>query len=139
MTTQHVPHTPLWRKVLLSLPQTRLGWWALGLASIALILAAIGPESALSLPWVGEALAIFLFITMLGSALAGGVVGLTAVGHLDRSLLVWVAQVPALLLFTLLFGFGREGSPWVPFLISVSFWAVMNFSIIWSTRKSGES
>jgi hypothetical protein len=31
MTTQHAPHTPLWRRVI-SLPHTRLGWLAVGLA-----------------------------------------------------------------------------------------------------------
>jgi hypothetical protein len=37
MTTGHAPHTPpMWRRVL-SLPRTRLGWWAVGLASFALI------------------------------------------------------------------------------------------------------
>jgi hypothetical protein len=44
MTAQHAPHTPLWRKVL-SLPQTRLGWWAVvliaGTAALVWVLFAL--------------------------------------------------------------------------------------------------
>ena len=40
MTAQQAPHTqPMWRQVL-SLPHTPLGWWAIGLASPALVLMA---------------------------------------------------------------------------------------------------
>ena len=36
MSAQHAPHTPpLWRQYL-SLPHTRFGWWAVGLATPAL-------------------------------------------------------------------------------------------------------
>jgi hypothetical protein len=37
MTAQHAPHTPLWRRFL-SLPKTRRGWWAIGLAGPSLVL-----------------------------------------------------------------------------------------------------
>ena len=37
--TAHTPHTPLRRQVL-SPPQTRLGWWSVGLAGTSLVLIA---------------------------------------------------------------------------------------------------
>jgi hypothetical protein len=33
MPAQHVPHTPLWRRVF-SLPHTRLGWLSIGLIAV---------------------------------------------------------------------------------------------------------
>jgi hypothetical protein len=42
MSAQRAPHTPpLWRRVL-SLPQTRLGWWAIGLAVTFVVLLIFG-------------------------------------------------------------------------------------------------
>ena len=104
MTAQHAPHTPpMWRKFL-SLPHTRLGWWAVGLAGPALVLMAF--TNVLAIPntdtpqlaiWgivvsgpegVATALAFFGWLV---SALVGGVVGFIAVAR-DRSLLLLVAQ-----------------------------------------------
>jgi len=147
MTTQHVPHTPLWRRFL-SLPRTRLGWWAIGLAAPALVL--LLPLQLGHNDWPA--------ITMLASAGAGGLAGLIALAR-DPSLLVWVAQVPALFfvsnvfggiyedtlyIVSRLFGFGYEGgSPWVGPSAAVLLWAVLVFGIIWSyrdlpERKTGE-
>jgi hypothetical protein len=71
MSAGHAPHMPpLWRRVP-SLPHTRLGWWTVGLASIALIAFALpDPERAVSPPWLGVALAILRLITLLVSPLA---------------------------------------------------------------------
>ena len=67
MSAQHAPRPPLWRRIL-SLPRTRLGWWAIGLAAPALV-------SLLPLQLGHNAV---LLITLLVSALAGGLVGLIA-------------------------------------------------------------
>jgi hypothetical protein len=83
MTTQHVPHTPLWRKVL-SLPQTSLGWWAVGLSGIFLALMAV-TDTTDKLSILGTEVAgggsvlhyLFLSVWQL-SGLAGVVAGLIA-------------------------------------------------------------
>ena len=136
MSAGHAPHTPpVWRQVL-SLPHTLVGWWAIGLAAPALFFWALRTNindgylsiwgvSLPSVPWV----VLLIFYTWALSSLAGGLVGLIAVAH-DRSLLVWVAQVPGLIAFSILFVFGREGSPWIPLLTPVLIWAVLNFGII---------
>ena len=84
MTTQHAPHTPpMWRRFL-SLPHTRLGWLAVGLAGIFWALTvyfAVYPAGLVVLVW------------LLASA-ASGVVALIALlrGH-EQSALVWVAML----------------------------------------------
>ncbi len=126
-TTQHAPRPPLWRRIL-SLPRTRLGWWAVGLAAPALV-------SLLPLQLDNNAVIV---ITALVSALAGGLVGFVALA-LDQSLLVWVAQVPALYLFAVLASFGQEGELWfIPSVVVFSLWAFMAFGIIWSYRDLPE-
>jgi hypothetical protein len=78
MTAQQAPHTPLWRKFL-SLPHTRLGWWAVGLASFVLIVLVPGefiPARALaSVGWVRDALEILGLITVLVVPLVAGLLG----------------------------------------------------------------
>ena len=79
-------HTPLWRRVL-SLPQTLLGWFAVGLAGIFWALTvyfAVYPAGLVVLVW------------LLASA-ASGVVALIALlrSH-ERSALVWLAMVAGL-------------------------------------------
>jgi|SRR5215207_212888 len=111
MGAQYVPHTPLWRKVL-SLPHTRLGWWAVGLSAGGVVLLlwvflfAGGPVDmpdphtwvAPWLSWAVTALAVILAIMLLVVPLASGVVGSLALAAGERSLLVWFAQVPAALI-----------------------------------------
>jgi hypothetical protein len=117
MTAQHAPHTPLWRRFI-SLPQTGIGWWAVGLAAAASALFAFGsfvsPEEIQQWLHLSEAFtrafALPLFVTLMGallagmlSGLAGGVVALIAVlrSH-ERSGLVWVAIVVGLAFLTYL-------------------------------------
>ena|SRR5918994_3334359 len=94
MTTQHAPHTPpLWRKVL-SLPHTRLGWWAIGLTAGSALLLIFGRflVSFGASPWVGS-----LFLAGLLGGVAGTVVALIALlrSH-ERSALVWLSMVAGL-------------------------------------------
>ena len=147
MSAQYDPHTPLWRRVL-SLPHTRLGWWAVGLAGPALVLMAF--TNVLGIPntdtpqleiWGivvsgpdGTATAL-AFLTWLVSALVGGVVGFIAVVR-DRSLLLLVAQVPGLIIFSFFVWIGvsmqvgGEADVWVSFPIAVLLWAGANFFMI---------
>ena len=99
MTAQHVPHTPLWRKVL-SLPHTRLGWWALGLAGPALVITSFYWLSDVFDLGDGEITGVFealLVLAWLLTAVAGGVVAFIAELR-DRSLLLLIAQVPGLII-----------------------------------------
>jgi hypothetical protein len=151
MTTQHAPHTPpLWRRFL-SLPHTRLGWWAVGLAtvglaSIALIafvaLVDIELEHTVNPPWLGAVLDILLLITVLVAPLGGLVVGSLALGAGERSMLVWAALVPSAVFFVGLATIFQEGYIWVKASIGVLFWAVITFSLIYlsqgvHSRRSG--
>jgi hypothetical protein len=150
MTAQHAPHTPpLWRKFL-SLPHTRLGWWAVGLAAPALVFMAF--TNVLAIPntdtpqleilgatvptWGGQDLLLaIVFFGWLVSALVGGVVGFIAVAR-DRSLLLLVAQVPGLIIFAFFVWIavsmqvGGEADVRVSFPIAVLLWAVANFFMI---------
>jgi hypothetical protein len=146
MTTQQVPQTPpLWRRVL-SLPHSRLGKWAIGLAAgsvplfLWLLLIVQGPFSDPHtwvppwLSWAVTALAVILAIMVLVVPLASGVVGSLALGAGERSLLVWFAQVPAVLFFLLLVTAFEQDGPWVRGPVSVLVWAVIAFSLILSKR-----
>ena len=143
MTTQQASHSPpLWRRVL-SLPHTRLGKWAIGLAagSVPLFLWAFlflgGPVPnwhtwvAPWLSWAVPALAVILAIMLLVVPLASGVVGSLALGAGERSLLVWFAQVPAALFCFILPNVFQEGSPWGRGSVGVLVWAVIAFSLIY--------
>jgi hypothetical protein len=97
MSAQYDPHTPpLWRRVL-SLPHTRLGWWAVGLVGIFWGL--IGIFWVLSVYFFGHPVGLVALVWLLGAA-AGGVVALIALlrGH-EQSALVWVAMVLGLVAF----------------------------------------
>ena len=149
MTAQHVPHTPLWRKVL-SLPHTRLGRWAVGLSAVSvalflwLLLFASAPVPNWHTwvpPWLWWAvppLAVILALMVLVVPLASGVVGSLALGAGERSLLVWVAQVPAALFFAGLLNIFQEPSPWgwVRAAVGVLIWAVIAFNI-WNSKRLG--
>ena len=143
MTTGHAPHTPpLWRKFL-SLPHTRLGWWAVGLSGVSvplflwLLLFAGGPMPDPHtwvppwLSWAVTALAVILAIMVLVVPLASGVVGSLALGAGERSLLVWFAQVPAALFFLGLVTAFEQRNPWFIGPISVLVWAVIAFILIY--------
>jgi hypothetical protein len=145
MTAQQAPHTPLWRKFL-SLPHTRLGWWAVGLASFVLIVLVPGefiPARALaSVGWVRDALEILGLITVLVVPLVAGVVGSLALGAGERSLLVWAALVPAAVFFVGLATIFQEGYILLKASIGGLFWAVIAFSIFYlsqgvHSRRSG--
>lgn len=93
MTAHHAPHTPLWRKVI-SLPHTRLGWWAIGLAATFVVLLIFGYNI---LPLYG--------IVLLFCGLCSGVLGLFAVlRQRERSALVWLAMLPGLFALAFLIG-----------------------------------
>jgi hypothetical protein len=103
MTTQQAPHTPpLWRKFL-SLPQTGIGWWAVGLASPiwALWLYGLVANLLSGEITVEGVVMVLLFTGPLGipAALAGLVAELS---H-ERSGLVWLAMVPVLTFVSLVF------------------------------------
>ena len=112
MATQYTPHTPLWRQIL-SLPQTRLGWGAVGLAGISLVITASGliffTGLKVIVPGVaydgtGAPVGPLPDLGMLIQVLSGGVgavVALIAVARGERSRLLWVALVPVLLFITL--------------------------------------
>ena len=106
MAAGHAPHTPpLWRQFL-SLPQTRQGWLAVGLASPSLLIMAFSVVPTLL--WGGGLLdmnqagilgtvvfpIIWVFSGLVGGAAAWGAVR----GEHERSLLVVVSMVPGLLL-----------------------------------------
>ena len=140
MSAQHAPHTPLWRRVI-SLPHTRLGWLAVGLAAPALVLTVYSlVNQALG---GNENQPGLILLTWLLSAVAGGVAGLIALAR-DRSWLIWVAQVPGVLFFAFLvwgissISLGHDANPWVTFPIAVLLWAVMVFNILRSTRLGRE-
>ena len=103
MTTQHAPHTaPLWRQIL-SLPQTRLGWWAVGFAGIYWVLTAtvdftdglwvLGTKVA---SW--DSVVYWPLLSAYSLAgVAGTVVALIALlRRHERSALVWLAMVAGL-------------------------------------------
>ena len=104
--TAHTPHTPLRRHVLAP-PQTRLGWWSVGLAGTSLVLIAF---SFIVFQVLGENLVSLLLSLLLAVPTAGvptlvgwagGVVGLIAVLRRgERSGLVWVAMVLGLVLLS---------------------------------------
>jgi hypothetical protein len=140
MSAQHAPHTPsLWRQVL-SLPHTRLGWWAVGLASPALILTAYFIVTY----WAGgHEYSLELLLVWPLSAVAGAVAGLIALVR-DRSWLVWVAQVNGVLLFAyFIWGYSswllrhdtHDSNPWVAFAIAVLIWAVSAGTAVFIGRK----
>jgi hypothetical protein len=116
MTAQHAPHSPpLWRKFL-SLPHTRLGWVAVGLASpvwafwlyVLYSIYGIIPSllSGNEIPM--EAVEGLYFVLLFSGLLVipGAAAGVFALlrSH-DRSLLVWLAIVPALIFVALVFLF----------------------------------
>jgi hypothetical protein len=83
----------MWRKVL-SLPQTRLGWWAIGLTAGSALLLIFGAflVGFGASPWVGS-----LFLAGLLGGVAGTVVALIALLRgPDRSALVWLSMVAGL-------------------------------------------
>ena len=106
MTAQHAPHTPMWRKVL-SLPKTRLGWWAVGLSATFVVVFIINQALFMSgaVRWEGMILPLLYAIAPLGCGLAGGVVGLIAViRQHERSWLVWLTMLPLLFVLFLVIG-----------------------------------
>lgn len=105
MTAQHAPHTPpLWRKFL-SLPQTGIGWWAIGLTVGSALLLIFGGISGVV---ADPVLVMMIFIAGL---LAGAVVGLIALlrSQQERSVLVWLAMVPVALVAAVPIAFLAQG------------------------------
>ena len=149
MTTQHAPRTPMWRQVL-SLPQTRLGWWAIGLVGIYWALAAtVNFTDRLSVLGTvvasgGSVVYLLVFIPTQLAGVVGTVVALIALlrSH-ERSALVWLAMVaglPALLPLVWIFlvlGDGLGGIPTLWVMIALA--GLIGVLIAWLQRhKSGE-
>jgi hypothetical protein len=148
--TAYTPHTPpMWRRVF-SLPHSRLGWWAVGLSAVGVVLLLWvflfagfshpswvetlplpDPNRLVSPPWLEMALTVLGAIMVLVVPLASGVVGSLALGAGERSLLVWFAQVPAALFCFGLLNVFHEGSPWGRGSVGVLVWAVIAFSLIY--------
>jgi hypothetical protein len=95
----------------LHLPRTRLGWWAVGLFTIFVLLfiinaiifvpAARGEPAARSIQVALPNFGIFLVLC----GLAAGIVGLIAViKQHERAWLVWLAIIPSFFILLLLLG-----------------------------------
>jgi MFS family permease len=74
MTAQHVPHTPLWRRVL-SLPHTPLGQWTIGLTVGSVLLLIFGLFLNV---FAGLGVSSWAWMILIAGILAGAVVGLLA-------------------------------------------------------------
>ena len=94
MTAQQVPHMPLWRRFL-SLPQTRLGWLAVGLAAIALVRIATSGFGA-GFVFMDNGVGIL-------AAVASFVFAVIAFVRDDLSVLVWAATLPGALVAASIF------------------------------------
>ena len=105
MTTGHAPHTsPLWRRVL-SLPQTRLGWWAVGLAATFVVMFLINGLVLMTGPIPIQALAIAYGFVFIAVGLGSGVVAILALAYKhERSALVWAALLPGAMMAFLVVG-----------------------------------
>ena len=145
MTAQHAPHTPpMWRQVL-SLPQSRLGWLAVGLSAVGVALVFMLFMLGRFFGIIPEGYGVGALITtlLITSLLGGGVVGSLALGAAERSLLVWVTQVPTALFFAFFTSFllGEGNYPWVNYpwvrpSLGVLFWAVIALGIIYLMRSA---
>ena len=97
MTTQQTPHTPpLWRRVI-SLPTTRLGWWAVGLAAVSVVLLTFAVAAVIS-PFAFKALGIeleWILWSLFFSWVASGVVGMIALLRGQEH--SWIVVVVAIL------------------------------------------
>lgn len=140
MPAHHDPHPPLWRRVFFSLPQTRLGWWAIGLAAPALLQPVFFRVFDL-LGWQFHRPPIaweygtsdeypLVGFTWLLFAVASGAVSMIAVAR-DRSALVWLAMVPGLMFFAYFvwaissMTIQQDANPWVTAPLAFVLWLVM--------------
>jgi hypothetical protein len=103
--------TALKRSPFFRRPTTRLGWWALRLAGVFIVLFIINSAVLMpifsyssSLDWFSSTVLPFYGIFMLLCGLSAGIVGLIAViRQHERSWLVWLTILPmAFVLFLLL-------------------------------------
>jgi hypothetical protein len=90
-------------------PAKRLGWWAVGLAAVFVVMFTINSTVFMNLPesvpW-RQTLLPFYGIFMMMCGLAAGVVGLIAIiRKQERSWLVWLSILPGA--FALLFVLGE--------------------------------
>jgi len=96
------------RRRFLGWPSTRLGWWAVGLATAFIVLfitnnAVLVPFSWV-IPWRQLRISYGMFMMLVG--FVSGIVGLVAITRLhERSWLVWCTILPTL--FVLLFVLGE--------------------------------
>jgi hypothetical protein len=143
----------MWRKFL-SPPNTRLGWWAIALSGIGMVLTRLFDTGTfdhifdvqlkilgMSVTWMGTVLLVAVTVTGIISVLSGPVVALIAVAR-DRSFLVWVAMVPGVLalsgiaqiFMSMKIGTGElpvwYGIPYYGLPIGVFLWAVLVISIM---------
>jgi hypothetical protein len=126
----------MWRKFL-SLPHSRLGWWAVGLSGLGVVLVFMLSMLGRFFDIIPEGYGVGALITtlLITGLLGGGVVGALALGAAERSLLVWIAQVPTALFFGFVFGFGiHEGN--FPFILGVLVWALISLGIVYLMRAA---
>jgi hypothetical protein len=95
MSSHHAPHTPLWRR--LFSPQTRLGWWSVGLAAtfvlnfIYMIYAII---SSTRTPFIHHTKGVFYIWAVILCGGTAAVVSLIAVIARDEhAAVIWLAIV----------------------------------------------
>jgi hypothetical protein len=82
--------------VFLSLPNTKLGWWSVGLSASFLILFIVNAAVLLPAPGVVPWREATVGIVLLLCGIGGGVAAVFALIRVrDRSWLVWLAMLPA--------------------------------------------
>ena len=96
----------VWRR-----PSSRLGWWAVGLAAVFLLMYVVnsvvfvGVLGTRATPAWLQPLLIFYGFLLLFCGLAAGILGLIAIlRRRERSWLVWLTLLPLLLVVVLLLG-----------------------------------
>ena len=108
LKTSDATTEPSLRKRILGRPSTRLGWWAVGLGALFIVLFLINSTvfmpSSSDAPWRHIFLP-FYGIGMLACGLAAGITGLVAViRQRERSWLVWLTLLPGLFVLLILLG-----------------------------------
>ena len=80
----------------LSLPNTKLGWWSVGLSASFVVMFVVNAAVLLPAPGVVPWRETTVGIVLLSCGLGGGIAAPIALirGH-NRSWLVWLAMVPA--------------------------------------------
>jgi hypothetical protein len=105
MTAGHAPRTPPLRRRFLSLPHTRLGWWAVGLAASFVAMFLINGLVFMTGLIAIRAVAIAYGFLLIAVGLGSGIVAILALAYdHERSALVWVALLPGAMVAFLVVG-----------------------------------